>query len=135
MLLRIINHFQPRWLLIAGTAYVVLLLLSHWQLPEAHVWAIAGVFSVIMNVPYVATAWHNAQFARLETAIATVLIGASIVGAVITPPFVIAAIFAHGFWDIAKHRGAGVPFFSWYTLGCAVVDFAYGSALLVYYLS
>ena len=88
MLQRIINHFQPRWLLIAGTAYVVLLLLSHWQLPEAHVWAIAGVFSVIMNVPYVATAWRSAQFARLETAVATILIAASVVGAVITPAFV-----------------------------------------------
>jgi len=48
----------------------------------------------------------------------------------IHPAFVITAILGHGLWDLAKHRAAaGVPFFPWYTHGCAVFDVGYAFVL------
>ena len=131
-----LSYFQSRQKLLAilGALYVFFLLLSHWQLPKAHVWWIAGVFSIIMNFVYIKEARALRQFVRVEALIATLLIVLSCLGALWYPPLVIAAIFGHGCWDIAKHLGAGVPFLSWYTLSCFAVDTLYSGALLLYWI-
>lgn len=125
---------HQRLLLILASAYVLGLIVTHAALPAAHVWWIACVFSVLMNVPYVLEARITGHPVTREAQIAGLLIILSLAGPLIAPPFVIAAILLHGVWDIAKHRGAGVPFVSWYTLGCAVVDAVYAGALLAYWL-
>ena len=130
------SFFQTRQkpLLIAATLYVVLLVISHAQLPKIHVWVIAGIFSILMNFVYVTEAYHRRAFFHQEALIASTLILASIAGIIVSPIFVIGAIFAHGLWDIAKHLGIGVPFFRWYTLSCFMADTTYSAALLVYWM-
>jgi len=122
-----------RLLATLGALWVLGLTLSHWQLPEAWVWGVAALFSAAMNFVYFPAAMARGQYVRLETLVATVLVAMSLLGAIVSPWFLIAAVAAHGVWDVLKHMGVGVPFFSWYTLGCAAVDFVY-SGLLAWYL-
>ncbi|MVO15269.1 hypothetical protein [Parasedimentitalea huanghaiensis] len=131
-----ISFFQRRrkQLALAASLYVILLILFHWQLPPVHVWLIAAFFSIIMNFTYMTEAYARQECLKLEVLVASVLILASVLGAAVWPLFVIAAIFGHGVWDIFKHYGAGVPFFSWYTLSCFAVDTLYSGALLVYWM-
>ena len=119
---------------LAATLYVFLLIASHSSLPSAHVWLIAGVFSVVMNGVYITEALSRGQHVRTEAAVAGILVAVSLLGMFVWPPFVIAAVFGHGLWDLAKHRGAGISFFSWYTFSCCGVDMLYGASLLVYWL-
>jgi hypothetical protein len=130
------SFFQRRqtWLLGFSTLYVLGLILSHAAFPPLHVWVIAAVFSVLMNFTYIIEAKVAGHWLRLEVLIAASLIAASALGVFLHPLFVILAIFGHGMWDLAKHRGAGVPFVSWYTLGCFVIDILYGSVLLLYWV-
>lgn len=132
-----VSFFQERQkqLALAASLYVVLLLLFHWQLPSAHVWAIAAIFSIVMNGVYIIEAKSTGTFVVHEAIVAAVLITMSLLGVILSPGFVIAAIFAHGLWDIAKHRGAGIPFFTWYTFGCFTVDVIYSAALAVYWFT
>jgi len=132
---RVGSFFQSRQklLFLAASLYVVLLMASHWQLPKAHVWTIAAVFSVAMNVVYITEAFHRREFVTMEGSVALTLIVASVMGAIHSPLFVIGAIFAHGVWDVAKHYGAGVSFLSWYTFGCFTVDTIYAAVLLIYW--
>ncbi len=124
---------QQKSLLFGASLYVILLVLAHSTLPSIHVWLMAAVFSVAMNFTYVTEAyWGKAHFG-IEFGIAATLIVASILGVLVSPVFVIAAIFAHGLWDISKHFGAGVPFLSWYTLSCFCVDVMYGGVLALYW--
>ncbi len=126
-------HTRQQLLLGLSTLYVLGLILSHAAFPAIHVWIIAAFFSVAMNFTYMVEAASLGRWLRLEVWIAVALIATSVLGLLLHPLFVIAAIFAHGLWDIAKHRGAGVPFVSWYTLGCFVVDVTYSGTLLVYW--
>ena len=128
-------HKRQKILGIAATAYLVLLLLSHWQLPPIHVWAIAVVFSIAMNFTYLTEALSLNRFAKTEAVIAAILIGASLLSFVFSPLLVILAIFGHGCWDLAKHFGRGVPFYFWYTCSCFIVDTAYSITLLAYWFS
>lgn len=130
------SFFQRRqmWLFGFSTLYVLGLILSHAALPPIHVWVIAAVFSALMNVTYIIEAKVAGHWLRLEVLIAASLIAASALGVFLHPWLVIAAIFGHGVWDLAKHRGAGVPFVSWYTLGCFGIDMIYGSVLLLYWV-
>ncbi len=118
---------------IAATAYVVMLTLSHWQLPSIHVWVIAAVFSLLMNFTYLVEALSLRSYVKTEALVAASLIALSILGLLVSPLILIAAIFGHGVWDLLKHFGRGVPFFYWYTCSCFLVDVAYGSSLLVYF--
>ncbi len=120
---------------IALTAYVVLLLFSHWQLPSIHIWIIAAVFSVLMNFTYLTEAISLNSFVRTEALVSTLLILASVGGLIFSPLLLVAAIFGHGVWDLRKHFGSGVPFFYWYTYSCFLVDTAYSLTLLSYYLT
>ena len=120
---------------IAATIYVVLLVISHWQLPSLHVWMIAAVFSILMNFTYLIEAVSLKSFAKTEAIVAILLIMASILGLVISPLLLIGAIFGHGVWDLLKHFGRGVPFYFWYTCSCFLVDTAYSLSLLFYYLN
>lgn len=115
--------------------YVIALILSHAIFPIEYVWGIAVFFSITMNFTYPWAAYVRSQSFNFETYIALGLITLSIAGVLISPLCVIAAIFLHGCWDVAKHKGAGVPFLKWYTLGCVSVDWVYSIALLVFYIS
>ncbi len=125
---------RQKSLAIVATLYVVFLLLSHWQLPKAHVWNIAAFFSIAMNFTYLTEALSLKKSVTAEVIVSATLIGASLLGQLLSPLLIIAAIFAHGCWDLAKHNAcAGIPFFSWYVVPCFVVDTIYSLTLLVYY--
>ena len=126
---------RQKALALAATLYVVLLLVFHWQLPAAHVWLIAAAFSIIMNFVYIVEAKARREFVSTEAVVAATLICLSVFRAIASPGFVIAAVLGHGLWDLAKHRGAGVPFLTWYTLGCFAVDALYSAALAVYWIT
>ncbi len=131
-----VYSFFTRWqkhLRLGVSLYVVLLALSHSTLPSIHIWLIAAFFSIAMNCVYVTEAYWRGQYFGIELSVACVLIVMSVLGVVLSPVYVIAAIIAHGLWDVAKHFGAGVPFFSWYIFGCFFVDVIYGAALAVYW--
>lgn len=130
------SFFRPRQKLlgILCAIYVAGLFVFHAQVPPHYVWITAAVFSIAMNFTYLTEACSLGLRIGAEAAIAIVLITMAILGAIYAPLLVIASIFAHGMWDLAKHYGAGVPFLRWYTCGCAVVDTAYSAALLWYWL-
>ena len=69
----------------------------------------------------------------MEALVTMTLIVVSVLGVLVHPLYVIAAILGHGIWDTAKHLGAGIPFFSWYTLSCAAVDTTHAAVLLAYW--
>ncbi len=121
-------------LAIAAATWTVLLILSHWQVPAAFVWWVAALFSVTMNATYLIEARSRRANAGVELAVAALLVCLSLLGPLLWPPFVIAAVAGHGAWDVAKHYGAGVPFLSWYTWSCAGVDLVYAAALLAYWI-
>jgi hypothetical protein len=118
----------------AAILYVVLLLLSHWRVPSIHVWIIAAVFSTAMNFTYLIEAVSLKRYVHIETLVASSLILMSWMGVVSSPLLLIAAIFGHGCWDVAKHKGYGVAFFTWYTVSCFAVDTVYSLVLLLYYV-
>lgn len=128
-------HRRQKALAIGSATYVLLLVLFHSTLPAQHVWLIAAFFSIAMNFTYITEAYAISKHLTLEMVVATVLIALSFAGAFYSPLCVIAAIFGHGVWDIAKHRGAGVPFLSWFTLGCFAVDTFYSGVLLIYWFT
>ncbi len=130
------SYFSSRQKLLklAASGYLVLLVVSHWQLPQHYVWVIAAFFSIVMNFTYLTEAVNARRFVTTETLVATNLIILSVAGVFVSPLFVIAAIFGHGLWDLAKHFGRGIPFFFWYTCSCFIVDAVYSAALLVYLL-
>jgi len=120
-------------LAIAATLYVVLLLISHWQLPKQHVWAIAAFFSIAMNFTYLTEALSVRRSIKPELIVCVGLIAMTLLGLFTSPLLIIAAIFGHGCWDLAKHNGCGIPFFNWYVVPCFIVDTAYSLALLLYF--
>lgn len=120
---------------VLSAAYVLFLLLAHQRLGQPHVWVIACFFSILMNFTYVFEAYAQRAYLRAEACLAGGLICLSVMGVLINPLFVILAIFGHGVWDISKHRGAGIPFVSWYTLGCSAIDFTYGTVLSLYWMT
>ncbi len=128
------GYFHKHWLVLRFSAaiYVIALIASHSYLPPQYVWALATFFSIAMNFTYLIQAVSLKNFVSLELMIATGLILLSLAGFFISPWLVIAAIFLHGTWDLAKHRGTGIRFFSWYTIGCVVVDWIYAAALIAY---
>lgn len=128
-------HSRQQLLGVLSSLYVLGLIVSHAALPSQHVWIIAAFFSIIMNGTYVIEAVAQRRMVGIESGVALLLISASVLGVFIHPIFVIAAIFAHGIWDLAKHAGAGVPFLSWYTLGCFVVDVSYSAVLVAYLMT
>ncbi len=107
-------------------------MVAHAKLPDRYIWEIAVFFSVAMNFTYPLAALKTGNAQRLEVMFALFLIVLSFAGLVISPYCVISAIFLHGAWDLSKHRGLGVPFFTWYVLGCVTVDWFYVAALIAY---
>ena len=126
-------QLRQKGLMIAASLYVVALIVSHSTLPSIHVWVIAAVFSIIMNFTYITEAYFQGRLVRIELLVMATLITASVIGVAVHPLFVISAIFGHALWDLAKHFGAGIPFFSWYTLSCSAVDITYGTVLMSYW--
>jgi hypothetical protein len=126
-------HKHLMWLKLAAAVYVVGLIVSHAMLPAQYIWAIAVFFSIVMNFVYPIEARSLKAFVTIESLVATLLILMSLVSLLASPLFVIAAIFGHGVWDLLKHRGQGVRFFSWYVLGCVTVDWIYAGTLFVWW--
>ena len=123
------------WLKILSTLYVLGIVLSHGAFDVGAVWAIAVFFSVAMNFTYPWAAFVQKQALGTEAVVSIFLIVLSMLGLIFSPLFVILAIFGHGAWDLAKHNGAGTPFFKWYVSGCVVVDWIYAGSLLIFYVS
>ena len=121
--------------MLGAAAYVLSLVLSHATFDPLHVWVIAALFSILMNLVYLPEALSLRKQVGTEALVAILLISASMLGVLVHPLFVVLAIIGHGFWDVAKHFGAGVPFFSWYTWSCCAIDFCYGTTLFLYWLS
>jgi len=125
---------RQKWLALAASIYIALLILFHWKLPAIHVWIIAAFFSIAMNFTYLTEAWALQKHIKSESVVAGSLIMLSLLGLVISPLLLIIAIFGHGCWDLSKHFGRGLPFFRWYTCGCFIVDSIYSSLLAIYWL-
>ncbi|MEL6747833.1 MAG: hypothetical protein AAFO79_08490 [Pseudomonadota bacterium] len=119
---------------LAFSAYVIALVAAHAVAPGSLTWVIAFFSLAAMLFTYPLAALRQRTF-TLECGISLGLLSMGLAGLVISPLAIIAAIALHGAWDIAKHRGAGEPFFSWYCIGCAAVDFAYAAALTTYYFA
>jgi len=132
-----ISFFESRQktLKIWASAYLVLLLFSHWQLPSRYIWELAAIFSIAMNFTYLIEAISLDRRVKEEACVTCVLIALSAAGIVYSPLFLIAAIIGHGLWDLNKHFGAGIPFKRWYTSSCFVVDMIYGFSLLAFFLN
>ena len=126
---------RQKALALVASAYVILLVLSHWQLPTIHVWLIAAVFSIAMNFTYLLEALAQKKHAGIEGMVAGLLITLSLLGLAVSPLLLILAIFGHGCWDLAKHFGRGVPFFRWYTCSCFIADTLYSFSLAFYWIS
>ena len=118
----------------AFAAYVVLAAGLHWVAGAAYVWEVAALMMVLMTVTYPVEAFLTKQHRGLEATIALGLSVVAVLGLVLHPALIIAAIFAHGLLDLAKHSGLGVPFYRAYLFGCAAFDVAYAALLLSYAL-
>lgn len=101
------------------------------MVPFAWEWGVSAGFSVLMNLVYPWQAFLTGSSIRSELVIAAFLVFLSMAGALVSPWLLVLAVAGHGIWDIAKHLGAGVSFFSWYTLGCAVIDFLWATGLVL----
>jgi hypothetical protein len=105
-MLRGIAFFKrhQRLLMVLSAAYVGFLILLHIQYGAMHVWLIACVFSIIMNITYVFEAYAQKAYGKPETSVACVLIVLSLMGVLINPVFVIIAIFGHGSWVMGHFK-------------------------------
>lgn len=119
---------------LASAVYVLAIPLSHGLLPHSLVWSIAVVFLWLMLLPYPIAAHRCGTGGRVENTVSAVLAIVGGLGLLFSPWLIVAAIFAHGAWDLAKHNNWGTPFVRWYLSGCAVVDVIYGGALTIYLL-
>jgi len=88
-----------------------------------------------MNFTYLIEAISLRKFVTTESLIAATLISASLLGLILSPLLLIAAIFGHGIWDLFKHYGRGIAFYAWYTCSCFIVDTTYSLSLLVYWFN
>ncbi len=120
---------HQRLLAVLVLLYVASALLAHLLLPSIFIWMLAVFFLVAMTGTYVLEALMTGHSQKLEICVALGLIAVALLSLFGSPIWVICALFGHGVWDLAKHRGAGVPFLSWYTLSCAAFDFTYGALL------
>ena len=124
------------WVKLFAAIYVVAIPLSHGALPQTWVWELALVFLLLMLPPYVIAAAQQRQAVLLERVVALCLAALAGTGYVLGAPIlIIAAIFAHGAWDLAKLAGMGTPFFGWYVTGCMAVDWTYAAALTFYMIT
>ncbi|MEL6701677.1 MAG: hypothetical protein AAFO58_08350, partial [Pseudomonadota bacterium] len=116
-------------------AYIALAVVQHAMAGPEGVWTAAAVLLVLMTVTYPVEALARGEGLPGELAFAVGLSLVALIGLAVQPLFIIAAIVAHGALDIAKHRGLGVPFHPQYLFACAGFDFAYGAALLAYFIA
>lgn len=115
--------------------YVVAVPVAHGLIPATYAWWIATAFSIIMNFVYPLQAKETHSHFGLELKVAVPFGALSLMGPLVHPLFVIAAIAGHGVWDWCKHKGQGVRFFTWYPPACAIFDFGYAAALAWYFAS
>ena len=123
------------WLKLASALYVLAIPGLHLSLPVAWVWPIAWALLLAMLFTYPLAAVQARRFVGTETGVSLGLITLGTLGLFLSPVLLVAAIFGHGLWDLAKHRGHGIPFFGWYVSGCVIVDWLYAGSLLFHLLS
>ena len=129
------SFFSPRflWVKLFAALYVLAIPVSHSLLPAQFVWELALAFLLLMLPPYPMAAWRSGTAFGLELSVALGLAALTVGGYVLgAPALIIAAIFGHGLWDVAKVNGLGTPFFGWYLSGCMLVDWVYAGALVVH---
>lgn len=119
-----------RGLPFAFGGYVVIAVALHMAMPAAWVWHIAYAALIGMLFTYPAHALVDGRFERLEIASSVAFAIAGLIGLLLAPLLLIAAIAAHGALDLAKYMGIGVRVPVWYLAGCAVFDFGYAAFLL-----
>ncbi|MEM6303436.1 MAG: hypothetical protein AAF744_01875 [Pseudomonadota bacterium] len=119
-----------RGLPLAFWAYVAAVVLMHLSLPQAWVWHIAFVALIGMLFTYPAHAAVQGDKLRLEMSVSWGFALVGLLGLLLTPLLLIAAIAGHGLLDLAKYRGLGAEVPVWYLLSCAVFDLAYAAYLL-----
>lgn len=124
------RHFL--WLKLASALYVVAIPISHFTLPHDWIWHIAAFFLFAMLLTYPWAAMMQRQAVGLEFLVSLGLALLGVIGLFVSPWLIIAGIFGHGIWDLAKHRGHGCRFFGWYVSGCVVIDWTYAMALVFY---
>ena len=101
-----------RVIAIAALVWTVALVTTHLTVPFAWQWGVSAGFSVLMNLVYPWQAFRTGSSRRAEFVIAAFLVFLSMAGAFVSPWLLVLAVAGHGVWDIAKHLGAGVSFFS-----------------------
>jgi hypothetical protein len=126
---------QQQKLLFSLTAlYLTLLLLQRVPFASPHIWLIAAAFSVFMNLCYMSETCGRRACLGPQSLIASVLIASAVLGVVMSPAFVVFAIFAQGVWHLTLRLQVGRRLLSLNTLGCFAVDMTYSAVLLALYL-
>jgi hypothetical protein len=123
------------WIKALSAAYVLGIPLAHGLLPSVLVWEVALFFLIAMLFTYPLAAFSTGHAQRVELFVSLGLAALGVLGYLTHPLLIILAIFGHGVWDLAKHKGCGVPFFGWYVKGCVLVDFSYAAVLLLFLVS
>lgn len=100
-----------------------------------HIWLIAAVYTLALNVTSMTEVRASRVLFRLEGLIASALMCAAIFGVVVSPAFAAAAVLGHALWAAVRQTGGRPARLSWALLGCLTVEATYGAVLLVYWMS
>lgn len=111
------------------SAYVVVVVMLHLALPANWLWPIAFAALIGMLFTYPAHAVVQDRDRGLEVGISCTFALAGLLGLLVNPLLLVAAIAGHGLLDLAKYQGLGSRVPVWYLLGCAVFDLAYAGWL------
>lgn len=124
--------YVPRALPLALIAYVVAVVLAHVLLPVSWTWLIAFAALVGMLFTYPVHAALQGAHVRLEVGLSAGCMVAGLLGLLVSPIVLIAAIAAHGLLDAVKYVGVGAAVPVWHLIGCALFDVAYAAYLTTF---
>ncbi|MEL7166427.1 MAG: hypothetical protein AAGL96_13235 [Pseudomonadota bacterium] len=124
--------YAPRALPLAFTGYVMAVVLAHVVLPVSWTWLIGFAALLGMLFTYPVHAALQGAHVRLEVGVSAGFVVAGLLGLLISPIILIAAIAAHGLLDAVKYVGVGATVPVWYLIGCALFDVAYAAYLTTF---
>ena len=112
-------------------AFGVAVIASHILLKPPQLWRAAAMGSFSMNCVYPLWSFQHSNFQLLETAVAMLLVGLTVVAMTNSNvPLLCIAIALHGVWDALKHGlELGVQMFAWYSMSCLAFDFLWAGYL------
>ena len=114
--------------------YIVAVVAAHALLPPAFTWGIAYLALLGMLFTYPAHALVQCEHRRWEVSLSIGFTAFGLLGVMVSPLFLVAAVAGHGALDLVKYlRGVGARVPVWYLSGCAAFDFAYAGALFTYW--